>query len=239
MWNDKKLETLQEFQARVGSYNRTSLPVNSSMDINSNLWKKIDDFGKMKTFIGNTTVFLLPEEVKRKIHNIQNKLYEECSFILAEPLVADTFHITLHDLLNGEESEDLRWRMGEIEHRAKQLVCQIRERNEEIRLKSSVLFNMVNTSMVLGFEPADEESCQRMMEYYELLQQVVFLNYPLTPHVTVAYYKPCRIEIEQVKKLQEVIDWVNTQESIEVTLSTKMLEYQIFSNMNHYINSTK
>ena len=238
MWNGKKLETLQEFQVRVGSYNRTSLPGNSSMDTNRNLEKKVDGFGKMKTFIGNTTVFLLPEEIKKKIHTIQNKLHEECDFILAEPLIEDTFHITLHDLLNGEKSEELQWRMGEIQGRAKQLVHQIAERNEEIRLKSSVLFNMVNTSMVLGFEPVDEESCQKLMEYYELLQEVVYLNYPLTPHVTVAYFKPCRIEVEQVNKLQQVIEWVNTRESIEVTLSTKMLEYQIFSNMNCYVGKS-
>ena len=234
MWNGKRLETLQEFQARVGSYNRTSLPVNSGMDINGNLWKKVDEFGKMKTFVGNTTVFLLPEEVKAKIHVIQNKLYEVCPDVFAEPLVADTFHITLHDLLNGEESDDLKWRIGEIQHKAKQFVYQIAEKNEEIRLKSSVLFNMVNTSMVLGFEPADEESCQKMMEYYELLQEVVYLNYPLTPHVTVAYFKPCRIEAEQVHDIQNVIHWVNKQEAIEVTLNTKMLVYQLFQHMNCY-----
>mgnify|MGYP003293158186 FL=1 len=239
MWNEKKLETLQELQARVGTYNRTSLPVHGGMDTNSNLWKKVDEFGNMKTFIGNTTVFLLPEEVKAKIHTIQNKLYEACPDVFAEPLVANTFHITLHDLLNGEESEDLRWKMGEIEGRAKELVRQIGDRNEEIRLKSSVLFSMVSTSMVLGFEPVDEESCQRIMEYHRLFQELVYLNYSLTPHITVAYYRPCRIHTEQVKKLQEVIDWVNTQEPIEVTLSSKMLEYQIFFNMNHYINSAK
>ena len=115
------------------------------------------------------------------------------------------------------------------------MVCQIAEKKEEIRFKSSVLFNMVNTSMVLGFEPIDEESCQRMMEYYERFQEIVYLNYPLTPHVTVAYFKPCRIEIEQVKQLQHVIDWVNMQEPIEVILSTNMLQYQVFFNMNHYV----
>ena len=51
---------------------------------------------------------VLPEEVKRKIQVIQSKLYEECSDILAEPLIGDTFHITLHDLLNGEKYADLR-----------------------------------------------------------------------------------------------------------------------------------
>ena len=190
----------------------------------------------MKIFIGNTIVFL-PDEVKIRIYAIQEQLHRECSDILAEPLIEDIFHITLHDLLNGEKYADLRWRMGEIQDRAKQLVWQIAERNEEIRLKSSVLFNMVNTSMVLGFEPADEESCQRIMEYYEILQEVVSLSYPLTPHVTVAYFKPSRIEIEQVKKLQGVIDWVNEQTPIRMILSTKMLKYQEFSNMNHYWNS--
>ena len=61
----------------------------------------------MKIFIGNTIVFL-PDEVKIRIYAIQEQLHRECSDILAEPLIKDTFHITLHDLLNGEKYADLR-----------------------------------------------------------------------------------------------------------------------------------
>ena len=47
---------------------------------------------------------------------------------------------------------------------------------------------MVNTSLVLCFEPETDEDCQKLMSYYEMFQKVVPLSYPLTPHITLAYF---------------------------------------------------
>lgn len=48
------------------------------------------------------------------------------------------------------------------------------------------VFNMVNTSSVLGLKPADEESLRRLDEIYTTQEDVVRLGYALTPHVTKA-----------------------------------------------------
>lgn len=231
---DRHLETLREFLERTGSFNQSSLPIGCGMDTNPGLTRKVSAEGRLLDYHGNTVVYRLPDEAKRQIGILQDKLYAVCGDVLAEPLAEDTFHITLHDLVSGPASPELERAMREVEPA---VMTRTAERSNElgtIRMRSSFLFNMVNTSMVLGFEPEDEESCRRLMRNYEVFQDIVALNYPLTPHVTLAYFKPGTIRTEQVGRLQSVIDFAKAQEVIRVELSGSMLEYQIFSSMNCY-----
>lgn len=231
----EKLETLSMFWERTAGFSSDSLPHHAGFQTNDHLPLKISSDGHMETFIGSTVVFPLPEYVRQEIASVQARLYHRCAPVLAEPLEASSFHITLHDLLSGKPSQELRCRIEHAQGPALQCVKRITETRETVRLHSTALFNMVGTSMVLGFAPADEESCSRLMRYYELLQEVVHLNYPLTPHVTVSYFRPGYITAEYVAKLQETIDEVNSRQNrIFVELPAETLEYQTFSDMNHY-----
>lgn len=231
---DCHLETLREFLERTGSFNQSSLPAGCGMDTNPGLTRKVSAEGRLLGYHGNTVVYRLPDEAKRQIRILQDKLYAVCGDVLAEPLAEDTFHITLHDLVSGPASPDLERAVREVEPAAAARTAECSNEPGIIRMRSSFLFNMVNTSMVLGFEPEDEESCHRLMRNYEAFQDIVALNYPLTPHVTLAYFKPGTIRAEQVGRLQSVIDFARAREVIRVELSGSMLEYQIFSSMNCY-----
>ena len=180
--------------------------------------------------MGNTVVFPLPEEVKREMGRMQERLYRTCAPALAAP----SFHMTLHDLLSGTPDRALRGRIDDIRCAALERVRQIARTGETVRLHTTALFNMVNTSMVLGLAPADEESCGRLMAYYETLQEAVCLNYPLTPHVTLAYFRPGVIAAEWVEKLRDAVDEIGRREKIFLELPARTLEYQLFSDMNHY-----
>lgn len=228
------MENLAEFQARTGAFLRDSLPHGEGLTINEKLARKVDVSGAMKPFMGNTVVFPLEGEVLEQIVLKQEMLYQECGPILAEPLMRGNFHITLHDLVNGEDSHELRQRLAETEEAAILRVRRLAKRRETIRLRSTSLVNMVNTSLVLCFEPAKEEDCRRLMECYDALQEIVYLSYPLTPHVTLAYYKPGSIDVGQIDRIRKVMELVDRQEKIEVELHTEQLEYQMFSDMNHY-----
>ncbi|MDE7261365.1 MAG: hypothetical protein K2N78_04790 [Oscillospiraceae bacterium] len=230
----KELENLSAFQARTGAFIYDSLPHDRALETNAGLPLKVGRGGKMEPFMGNTVVFPLPEQTKQGIARIQKRLYQACAPALAEPLEVSSFHITLHDLLNGKPSRELEERMGRLRNAALERVRRIAERRETIRLQSTALFNMVNTSMVLGFAPADEESCERLMTYYEMMQGIVRLDYPLTPHVTVAYFRPGTISVEAVEKLREAVDEAGRWERLQVALPAAILEYQVFSDMNHY-----
>lgn len=230
----KELESLSAFRARTSGFTADSLPHSGGLQTNEHLPLKVAASGKLAPFMGNTVVFPLPERVKQEIGPIQRELYRTCASVLAEPLEAASLHLTLHDLLSGKPARELEERMGRVRDPALSCVGRIAEKGGTVRLRSTALFNMVGASMVLGFAPADEESCERLMTYYALLQEVVCLGYPLTPHVTVAYFRPGHIGAEMVEKLRAVVDEVNAQEKIEMELSANTLEYQLFSDMNHY-----
>ena len=85
----------------------------------------------------------------------------------------------------------------------------------------------------LSFKQKREEDCMKLMQLYELFQQVYELPYPLTPHITLAYYKSCDRTNSRVDKLQEVYDQLN-EEKIMIPVSIHDLFYQHFTSMNHY-----
>lgn len=229
-----KLESLSAFQARTGAFIYDSLPHGQGLETGAGLALKVGSGGRILPFMGNTAVFPLPLPARRAVARIQARLYRTCAPALAQPLDAASFHITLHDLLNGAPSSALKARVRDLRGAALEKVRQIREEGGTVRLRSTALFSMVNTSMVLGFAPEDEESCGRLMAYYEMMQEAVPLDYPLTPHVTVAYFRPGTISAEMVERLREAADEVGRRKALRVTLPAETVEYQEFSDMNHY-----
>ena len=234
----KELESLSAFQARTGAFIYDSLPHGRDLETSAGLALKVGSGGRMEPFMGSTVVFPLPEPARQAVARIQERLYRTCAPALAEPLEPSSFHVTLHDLLNGKPARALEERVSHMRDAALARVRQIAERRETVLLRSTALFNMVNTSMVLGFAPADEESCERLMAYYEMMQEIVPLNYPLTPHVTVAYFRPGTISAEAVEQLREAAGEVGRWEKLQITLPVEALEYQEFSDMNHYWRSS-
>lgn len=232
-----KLETLEQFRCRTEGFMGDSLPKEGSFRTNDNLIYKVNEQGALREYCGNTIVFLLKNDDMIKLEKIQRCLNETCSGMLAEPLRRETFHITLHDLVNGVLSRDLSQQIEKIRNEAVHKLNEVRKEiggDLKIRMRSTCLFNMVNTSVVLGFQPADEDSCQNIMELYEKFQDIVYLPYPLTPHVTMAYYKPGTYGYESIEKLDMVIQQVNCLEKIELELNISQLVYQEFTDMNHY-----
>ena len=81
-----QIETLNQFRDRTQGFSRDSLPREGCFETREGLTLKVGRSGEFLPFSGNTTVFLLEEEVKDRIENIQNALYENCGDMLAEPL---------------------------------------------------------------------------------------------------------------------------------------------------------
>lgn len=229
-------ETFAHFRARTEGFLHTSLPAGGTLATNPQCSAKVDAEGRLLPYGGCTVVYTLPEEARRQIEKIRAALYERYAPVLAQPLGAETFHITLHDLVSGVPSPRLEEEVRRVCHPALEETARIRAETAPVRMVSTALFNMVNTSMVLGFAPADEESCARLMDFYQRFQRVVALPYPLTPHVTVAYFKPGRYGPEQVARLQSAVDFAAAQPSIFLELSGERVEYQRFSSMGHYWN---
>ena len=214
------LNLLEEYICR-------SIPTGVEFATNPNLRKKVDDTGCFLPYWGNTVVFLLKNETKQVLAKFQQELYRAAASMLAKPLDADTFHTTLHDLVNGIAPEPER--MAFI---AQQVRPMLEQWNDfpPLRMKATWMFNMVNTSIVLGLAPTDPGSKQRLEEMYDALEAVLPLGYALTPHITLAYFRPGTYSSEQADALRRAL----RPAELELELSKPVL--QEFSDMNHYRN---
>ena len=230
--------SLQSFRDRTEHFTTYSLPNLNEWECwntHSKLEDKVDFEGRMRPFRGNTVVFELGEDVQMLMRKIQGLLKEECGSMMAEELDISSCHLTLHDLKNEYNSEDVLSEISETRKEAlRKIVYWKIFEFPGIRLRATRVFNMMNTSVVLGFEPVDDEYCRMLMSLYEEFHDVVPLDYELTPHVTIGYYKPGSYGKEEIDKLAEVFASVNRDLDLEISLSWKQLAYQEFSDMNHY-----
>lgn len=229
------LETLSEYRKRTGEFMNESLPGDEVFKTHSDLLRKVDEKGSFCPFPGDTAVFDVDDCVKDIAVRMQDVLYENCGFILSERLARNTFHVTLHDLNNEKPYEILEQSMKRSEKMTKDMIARIAgEEAYPVCVRTVSVFNMVNKSIVLGLEPADEYSCRRLMELYERFQSVVYLDYPLTLHLTLAYYKPGEYTKEQRNILKETFAELSKMCGWEFLLFDKNLLYQRFDDMNRY-----
>ena len=207
-----------------------SLPERGDFYTNPNLTHKVNLAGEFLPFHGNTVVFDLSSDTKLALQGLQKELYQTAGWMLSQRIDPATFHMTLHDLVNAPElTDDLKCRMLESEVKAKSILDQWKGQ-PSLRMKTTWLFNMVNTSIVLGLAPADEDSWHRLDEMYAALESVVHLGYALTPHITMAYFRPGTYTQYDLNCLRPALHPVG----LEVALSFEGLSYQEFWDMNHY-----
>lgn len=211
-------------------YISRSLPEWGDFSTNPNLSKKVNQTGDFLPFYGNTIVFDLESDTKKALQSLQAVLYQSAGWMLSRKLNPSTFHMTLHDLVNASElTDDLKNRMREAENSVRKILAQW-EGQQPLHMKATWLFNMVNTSLVLGLSPADEDSRRRLDEMYMVLETVVPLGYALTPHITMAYFKPGTYTQYDLNYLRQALHPVE----LDVELRFEKLVYQKFTDMNHY-----
>lgn len=207
-----------------------SLPEWGDFSTNPNLIKKVSPVGVFLPFYGNTVVFDLSDETKQTLQDLQEELYRNAGWMLSQKLEPSTFHMTLHDMVNGPElTGELKTRMTEAAAKVKQILVQW-QNLPPLHMKTTWLFNMVNTSIVLGLTPADEEAWHRLDEMYTALESVIRLGYALTPHITMAYFKPGTWSQYDLNCLRKALRPVE----LEMALKMENLVYQEFVDMNHY-----
>ncbi len=226
------LENLESYQKRT-EFMWNSLPDDGSFCTNQGLVNKVTEDGIVKPFYGDTVIFFLDEEAIQWLADIQNELYKACGWCLAQKLNPETFHITLHDL----KSDPYRMPEGMKERREKtiDIIQDARKTYRQgIAVNSRCMFSMVGTSIVMGFEPKTEDDCMALMTLYEKFQEVVPLSYPLTLHVTLAYYKPGVYKGNALNALQKVFQEIG-REKRECHLDMMRLRYSVFENMNCYL----
>lgn len=230
------MENLHDFHARVDGFQRDSLPHEGALTTKPLLVEKVASDGSLRPFFGNTMIFDLPQDVQLQIARMQLILHHRCGWMLAHPLAPHALHMTLHDLLNGVNEAALREPVRRTGEAAKIILAQQRAADHApIRLTSALAFNMTCGSVALGFTPDREEDCARLMAMHAAYQGVVALNYPLTPHVTLAYFKPGAYGPDEVARLADALREINALPKVHITADAQHLHYYTFQDMNTYV----
>ena len=230
------MENLYEFHARVDGFQRDSLPHEGQLITKPLLVEKVAPDGGLRPFFGNTMIFDLPQHIQLEIARMSLILHHRCGWMLAHPLTPFTLHMTLHDLLNGVDEAALREPVLRTGEQAKAILSQQRAADvPPIQLTATLAFNMTCGSVCLGFAPDTEDDCARLMAMHAAYQDVVALNYPLTPHVTLAYFKPGTYGPEEVAQLAEALREINALPKVRISVDAECLHYYTFEDMNTYI----
>ena len=214
----------------LDDYIRRSLPEYGIFSTNPNLIKKANENGELLPFFGNTVVYLLDDYTKCSIAALQDELYCAAPFMFSEKLNPDTFHMTVHDLANGPTNDiQLQERMAVICPIALEILRREKP-NHSLRMKTTWMFNMVNMSIVLGLTPGDEESYRILDGLYCFFEEIMPLDYALTPHITLAYFRPGTYGEKDLAKLRNCLHSVE----MEISLDSQNLVIQNFTDMNTY-----
>ena len=225
------METYQEFLNRINSFEQDFDLSKKNFEPNPAVLVKIDEQNHFKSFYGDTAVFVLSPEEQEFFNSYTDLLYKKAPECFAERLHSETFQMTLHDLSNSPFE-------SKVSEKMKQNEIQLRNMNFpkiQIFMKFNAVFNMNHTALCIGLFPADDAEYQKLMQLYELVNQVHVLPYPLTPHVTLAYYNRNGFPADSGKKLNQIVSELN-QHPHDVLLETSRLFYQHFTDMREYRN---
>ncbi len=228
------METYSEFLNRINSFEKSELHLgNEYFNINPSALKKIDINNNFSPFYGDTVVFDFDKNTKNIIFSYIEKLHDTVPCCFCEKLVENTLHMTLHDLSNSPILSEIAAEMFFNEIKLKEKFRSAKKSHQKIKMQSNFIFNMVHTSIVMGFKPASEEDYLKLMNLYETVNSIKNLPYPLTPHVTLAYYNRNGFSRNDAEKLENIVNSLN-KESITIELDTQNLVYQKFTEMNSY-----
>lgn len=234
------MESYHAFLERIFSFEKPDIDLATAASetpvfkVNSSVAQKVANDNTFKGFYGDTVVFDLEDTTKARLANYVTQLYSNASECFCERLHNSTFHMTLHDLSNGPVLQNISGEMEVNERHLRQIFETMSP--QTIRMKSTYLFNMVNTSLVLGLCPVDEKEYHKLMELYYIIDAVKTLPYPLTPHITLAYYNLNGFDANAAEKLAKIVRTINIAEydPFEIVLDTNCLCYQHFTSMNDY-----
>ena len=235
------MSLLSDYEARTAwKYE----PIRGFFSTDEGLKRKVSEDGLFLPFPGSTAVFRPGKTCLQVIMLIRRILYEQLgnTGMLAETLPASTIHMTLHDLISPEtgrsdpaDQERFIHEAGSSLRRAAGIVEEIRTEfaGRKITLVSDRIVNLVSKSLVLMLKPGSEQDFELLAELYRRFEAIQPLPYPMTPHITLAYFRPGLIDGD---RLGETLDRIQVRPETAPVLEfdTDALTAQKFLDMKTY-----
>ena len=179
------------------------------------LTAKVRPNGSYMPFPGSTVVFRPGKLCMQVVPLIQQVLIEKTGEpdLFADLLPVSTIHMTLHDLISPEQCASDPADTARYNHEISVSLRRAAEIAEEIRkeyagrtitMVSDRIVSLVSKALVLMLKPRSEQDYELLMELYQHFDEIRTLPYPLTPHITLAYFRPGMINGD---RLGEALDF--------------------------------
>ena len=182
--------------------------------------------GQCRPYNGAAVAFHIRDDLLSRVLNIQDCLYAhpESASQLAERLPESALHMVLHDLVSpeyctvhemlgsdGNLSEGFRHEITEDITQALSILKNVRREHLglHIHMRADRIVNLLSKSLVLLLRPETEQDFERFMALYRAFDPVATFDYPPTPHITLAYFRPGNINADA---LGQIIDAVQIQD---------------------------
>lgn len=176
-------------------------PIRGTFPTHEGLARKVGADGRYLPFPGSTVVFRPGKQCLQIVQIMQELLHHHLqnSEMLASPLPASTIHLTLHDLISPEMCASEDTFAAETEDSIRQATAIVEEirrdfADQRIMMVADRIVSMVSKSLVLMLKPQTERDYALLMELYHRFDAIQPLPYPLTPHITLSYFKPGMID---------------------------------------------
>ena len=201
------------------------------------LAQKVCTNKKLVPYYGDTVVFkLLPDQIEL-FKSMQSEFRQEVK-VLAEPLVPETFHMTLHDLNNGPSVEILEGQCKaniiRVEECFKYIATQLKE-NPEYRYISFDFSSVYPSHFIVStvsMLPSSVLDFNLSMNLYQLFDEIMYLPRPLFPHITLDYWS---LDAKDADKKHIIYTYKKMNaRKFSIKLDLHQLAYQHFTHMNDY-----
>ena len=221
-------------------------PIHGSFHTHEGLSQKVNPDGSYASFPGSTVVFRLESQCLQIIQLMQKMLYHKLGGdMLASILPASSLHMTLHDLISREmcashTEEGYRAKVAESLDRAAAIAEGIRKdyAGQTITMTADQIVNMVSKSLVLLLKPQTEQDYELLLKIYGQFDAIIRLPYPLTPHITLAYFKPGMLDGECLGKALDFAQ-IHRENAPVFTFRPESLTAQSFLDMQSYLDIPK
>lgn len=208
------------------------------------LTRKVNPDGSYAPYPGSTVVFRAGYACIQIIQMMQHILYQrlESNDLLSARLPASTIHMTLHDLISPDMRlsalDDQAAYSKEVSDsilKASEIVEAIRREyaGHKIIMISDRIVNMVSKSLVLMLRPQTEQDFELLLDMYHRFDSIQSLPYPLTPHITLAYFKPGMLDGNLLGDAVEYMQ-INLENAPVFSFYPEDLTAQSFQDMQTY-----
>ncbi|MCR5294432.1 MAG: 2'-5' RNA ligase family protein [Lachnospiraceae bacterium] len=218
-------------------------PISGHFQTAPDLERKVTPGGHYLPFMGSTVVFKADEYGCEIVNRIQDSLFALLSdtCILADPLPRSTTHMTLHDLLSPEQfsgsPEEYDQKVEDSLSRAVETAEKICHEfpGAEIHFTADRIVNMVSKSLVLLLRPGSEEDFRLLQECHRRFDYIVKLPYQITPHITLAYFRPGFLDGD---RLGSAVDAVQIRQESAAAFAFPLVDLSVqrFLDMQTYLD---